>query len=640
MSDKQKSKYEFQSIEFLNATIDEIYHRKKHYVKGIDLLNFKCALAPYFVRIERVFRYVYFSDISLDVGKLDKELFREQFPFIFNNFENNEYIMRESDGGEVKVDGITYFFWFLERFRNINLHSVISTPLSTTMKIDESFIDLFPKISEQVLYVKKGILTIAGMLIMMFSVIDEDNLEKLLEYFLTQWGKSIYGSSAYEAVKEKRKSFMTLFHDVFQTEYRVKIRKTGLTGDILKDLFGRLYADTEIENDTNGNTLRFKLDISERLKAPRFGVCGSLSATECGYCLTINKGSYFGKCFETDYKLTIIDEKLFCELCNVLPPFMLVAFCYHNAISEFNCLNKVLLEKIERLRYAKFYRDKDLTILCANDNYADLREINTRVAENTIRLFLDFEEKMVFSLDINIYGTYSKLSNVTQKLDVPDELSKRLSAVRNFCAHYGLLSSLHYSNRHETIFIDLKFIVGTIRDFIVFLRDNGYDKYAHYLTKDLHKYIFDNIIGVKYKRIFLNSAHLFNETDEDKLDQLLKGISTSLITAEKSIVSGEDEIMFTAFTDRDFSFNLSRDALLMQYGRYMFRELNLIVIQGEGIVLNGCTLKQTTCKFIETPLMDITAVTLLNPKQRLRLDRIEKVGILNKHYYTISEGKE
>lgn len=141
---KEKIIYDFQSLDFLNATIAEIYHRKKHYVVGKDLLNFKCTLAAYFVRIERVFRYVYNSDISLDVCKLDTELFAKQFPFIFNNFAKNQYVMLSDNGEEVKVDGISYLFWFLEKFRNINLHSVISTPLATTMQVEQDFIDAFP----------------------------------------------------------------------------------------------------------------------------------------------------------------------------------------------------------------------------------------------------------------------------------------------------------------------------------------------------------------------------------------------------------------------------------------------------------------------------------------------------------------
>ena len=59
---EQKKKYNIRSLDFLNASIDEIYYRKKHYITGVDLLNFKGQMSSYFVQIERLFRYVYFSD--------------------------------------------------------------------------------------------------------------------------------------------------------------------------------------------------------------------------------------------------------------------------------------------------------------------------------------------------------------------------------------------------------------------------------------------------------------------------------------------------------------------------------------------------------------------------------------------------
>lgn len=87
----QKRIYNFNSLEFLNAPVDEIYYRKKHYIKGVDLLNFKGQMSSYFVQIERLFRYVYFSDISLDIENIDIELLKKHYPFIFENFSKKQY---------------------------------------------------------------------------------------------------------------------------------------------------------------------------------------------------------------------------------------------------------------------------------------------------------------------------------------------------------------------------------------------------------------------------------------------------------------------------------------------------------------------------------------------------------------------
>ncbi len=69
-------------------------------------------------------------------------------------------------------------------------------------------------------------------------------------------------------------------------------------------------------------------------------------------------------------------------------------------------------------------------------------------------------------------------------------------------------------NKRELILIN--FVVDTLVAFSEHLRKSGYEEYAKYLRSDLHKYIFNNIIGVKYKRIFLNSANLFQENDKKK----------------------------------------------------------------------------------------------------------------------------
>lgn len=631
---EQDKNYEFKSKEFLNATIDEIYHRKKHRIQGIELLNFKCELAAYFVMIERTFRYCYFSDISLDVAKLDMTLFRQQFPFHYNNFANKSYVIRNSDNEEETVDGITYFFWFIERLRNINLHAVISTNLYSTMQIDEKFINCFPKISTNIVYAKSGKLTIAGMLIMLFSILDKSYSNRLLVYFLSNWN-SVWGTLNYDGIKRKNTYLSTLFQETFQTNYEIAIRQTESTGNILNDLLGCLHGDADIE-ELSGSIINFKVDVSERVNAPWFGACGTLTKSDDEYFLTINQGSNIGKYFDEDYKLKIVNLKYFCEWSSCLPPLMLVAYCYHNNIYEFDSLDFLDCERLNKLRYAKFYRNKDLTILCAGSEYPDLREINKCVAENTIKLFLDFEESMVFCLNIEVYGTYSKLSDVLKKLEVADELSKRLLIVRNFCAHNGLLGNSQSYNTQEEVKIDLRFIVSAIIDFIKHLRNNNREKVALFLTQDLHKYVFNNIIGVKYRRIFLNSAKLFKETDADKINEILDGIQKSLGVVKNSVISGDDEKMFTSLTDNDFTFShISPNTMRLSEGKYFFRELNLIIIQGKDIFLNGWPIKNEKCIFLETPNTNLESVTFLSPGQHLRLDKTEKVGILNKIYYEI-----
>lgn len=159
----QKIKYDFKSIDFLNATIDEIYYRKKHYITGKELLMLKGVLSSYFVQLERTFRYVYFSDISVDTKRIDLALFKRQFPFIFETFYNNSYEIHPDNTEAYSADGITYYTWLLEQLRNINLHAVVSTAVAKIFQVDESFISKIPRFSDKITYSKNGVLTIAGM---------------------------------------------------------------------------------------------------------------------------------------------------------------------------------------------------------------------------------------------------------------------------------------------------------------------------------------------------------------------------------------------------------------------------------------------------------------------------------------------
>lgn len=636
---KKKIKHNFNSLGFLNATVEEIYHRKKHFVEGKDLLNFKCTLWPYFAKIERVFRVVYGSDISLDASELDLKLFGEQFPFIFNNFADKRYKVQgvEGEGEEEEVDGITYFFRFIARFRNMNLHAVISTPLDRTMIIDETFLDCFPEISENVCYAREGRLTIAGMLIMILAALDKGHCEALLVYIMGNWSRAMWEERGDTAFKEKRKFLLELFEETFQTNYEVEVGKPCVDGDILKDIFGRLYGVAELEQ--GDGVTRFNLDISERVKAPRFGVSGKLDERDGGYLLTIDKGSNFGVFFKDDYTLKITDREVFCQTSSRVPPFMLVAVCYYLGLKESNKINSPVRKKLKKMERAKCFLDKGLNILCAEHKNNRANEINKLVAENTVRLFIDFEEHMIFHLDIKVYGTYSTLASVLWKLNVPEWIAKRLYAVRNFCAHCGFLDNTHCNSRNEAMFVDLKFVIDTLKDFVAFLRSSGQEEPAKFLAIDINKYILNNIIKLKYEDIFINSVKLAKEKNANALNDILGKITKGVKKLGKSNFGGEDEKNLTDFIGLNLLIKIP-EQLSYPYKKFFFKELKLLIFEGEGLVVNGCPVKKTKCVFMETLNMNAGAVTLADSQKRLNLDRTERDGILTKYYYTVSEDKE
>ena len=85
-----KKIYELHSLEFLNAGIDEIYYRKKHFASGKDTMFLKSMVSSIILRFERMCRYAYFSDLNIPEA-CHNRLFKEQFPFLYEKFHDNEY---------------------------------------------------------------------------------------------------------------------------------------------------------------------------------------------------------------------------------------------------------------------------------------------------------------------------------------------------------------------------------------------------------------------------------------------------------------------------------------------------------------------------------------------------------------------
>ena len=631
----RKTIFDLHSLEFLNAPISQIYHRKKHFVNGKDLSFLKGMLSADLVQIERGFRYVYFSDISLESDRIDQRLFREQFPFLFERFANKCYSIYNADGSQKIVDGITYYTWMLERFRNINLHAIISTPLSNTMRIDESFIQAFPKIAESISYVKNGELTIAGMMIMVLAALSQNDSKSFLCNFVNIWGKSIWGDIGNDSINEYRNTLELLFADTFRNNYEVDIREKNNDKNILESIFGRIYHDVQITM-INQNTQRFFLDLSERVKAPRFCVSGQIEMAADKCILTVDKGSNIGKYFDKDYVLKIYDVKAFSAICQCTPPFLGVAYLYHNNITELKDISDVDMERLSKLNKPKFYRNKNITILCCGANFSDMREINKSASEGVQKALLNIEEKFVFELGIPVYNTYSKLSVVLNKLNAPLELVSRLIVLRNFAAHYGMLNDYYFYNRETGYYLDLPYIFSAFNDLIAYLDSMGYHNYADYVRKNYYYHIINNLIGVKYKRIFQKSILLFRRYG-DKVIDCYSDIDRSLKTANSSIIDSETERIIVSCSPDRFNFNIPSQVYQFKDSKFYFDRLTLIRIQGRDLSVNNVALGKDELVFFKTPATNFSKIKSNGKGVVFDLINSYEEGILTIQTYKIKE---
>lgn len=631
----KKTIYDLHSVEFLNAPISQIYYSKKHFVNGKDLSYLKGMLAATLVQIERGFRYVYFSDISLESERIDQRLFREQFPFLYERFANNCYSIYNADGSEKIVDGITYYTWILERFRNINLHAFISTPLSNTMRIDESFIQAFPKIADDICYVKDGELTIAGMLIMVLAVLSQRDSKSFICNFANIWGKALWGNMGSADINERRNTLEQALTDTFRNNYEVNIREKNNDGNLLESIFGLIYPDVQITM-INQNARRFSLDLSERVKAPRFCVSGQIEMTMDKCIMTIDKGSNIGKYFDKDYVLKIYDTKTFSDICKSAPPFLGVAYLYHNNITELKDISDVNMERLSKLNKPKFYRNKNLTILCCGANFSDMREINKSASEGVQKALLNIEEKFVFELGIPVYNTYSKLSMILNKLNAPLELGSRLIVLRNFAAHYGMLNDYYFYSREIGYYLDLPFVFSTFYDFIAYLDSMENKNCADYVRKNFHHHILNNLIGVKYKRIFQQSISLF-QRNGDKVIECYSDIDRALKTANSSIIDNETERIIISCSIDKFNFNIPAKVYQFSDNKFYFDRLTLIKIQGENLSVNNVSLEKDELVFFKTPTTDFSKIKSSGMAVDFELINTREEGILIIQTYKIKE---
>lgn len=626
-----KNVYKFNTLEFLNAGLDEIYCNGKHCVSEKDLLYLKETMAAIILRFERMCRYTYYSDIYIP-KECYGGLFREQFPFIYERFHNKSFIADNKS-----YDGITYYLKLLGRLRNLNLHATITNNLAISMRVDHEFIDNFPKISEKVAYSKNGVLSISGMLIMAMSIIRttsagvSDNkkiageLEKTFYHFANIWGEVIWGRDYFY---QKSKEVYGQIAREFRTNYEVEIRKPIATNNALEMIFGELYPLLTIEHKENVS--KFDLDLSNREGVPNFGVSGELAyGNGAEVKLVICKGSNMAKFFYEDYKLTIDDKDKFISVCNTTPPFMCVAYMYHNKINRISLLKEDDLRRIKKLNSPKFYLDKDLTILCSGERYADMREINKGLTDGMVSFFLRFESDVIFNRGIFIDRGYSKLSKILSELGIEKDLATRVTAIRNFCGHYGLLNNVQMVDENKYYFMDIPFIMRTMEELFAEL-DRVYFDNVKIVRKIWNESVINRLVGIKYKRLFEKSLEMFSCQDL-KIIKAIEDFERAWKVVENSAIDSEAEKEFIC-TERTFEFVL-KNRLWNGSKEYRFQKLLLACIEGDGLTLNGVEVPQGKVRFFKIGEKVPNKFSIRGKKAEIKLIKKEEIGILEKTTY-------
>ena len=621
----EKEIYSYNTKEFLNASLDEIYSKRKHFVKGNDLYALKCRVSPFFMQTERLLREVYFSGICPNLEKIDLKLFSKHFPYIFNTFYGKTFV----DGYGNATDGVSFFMKIIENLRNVNSHAIINDNLQKMFTVSEEFVSCLPKINENLSLSKNNTLTIAGMFSMLLTLLDLKAREILVKHIVETWSKSLFAcedKKYYEIRREIVEELTTNYANNYEVEIRTSIAKN----DIIADIFGREIDNVKLTRLEDGRE-EFVFDLTEQVNAVKYSAKGTVYFKDEEIELCVFKDSNIGVDFKDNYIISISAKDDFCKFCNMVPPFFAISYLYKIGITRFDkdTVQNIPLDRFKKLNQPKFYRNKNIDILSYGSRNADIREVNRIINDNFITVLLNLEEKLIFSHDIVISQTYSRLSNVLKRINVPETLLNKMIACRNFCIHEGMLNRVSYSNDQTNKYtITFEFLQNTVDEMADFLENTGLERTAIALRNDFHKKVINSIIGSKYKRIIEKSILLFRGARE-RIEEHQDAIRKNMGLVNVSILTSEIENVLSANRTKRFSFFIAPHILLLDDQQYHYRYLTFIRIIGDGLEVRGVPIGRNSLEFFQTPATVFHKITQNGQQIKLIEEHKESKGLLD-----------
>lgn len=164
----------------------------------------------------------------------------------------------------------------------------------------------------------------------------------------------------------------------------------------------------------------------------------------------------------------------------------------------------------------------------------------------------------------------------------------------------------------------------------------GYHNYADYVRKNYYHHIINNLIGVKYKRIFQKSILLFRRYG-DKVIDCYSDIDRSLKTANSSIIDSETERIIVSCSPDRFNFNIPSQVYQFKDSKFYFDRLTLIRIQGRDLSVNNVSLGKDELVLFKTPATDFSKIKSNGKGVVFDLINSYEEGILTIQTYKIKE---
>ena len=484
-------------ITLFNTSAYDFYRGKFTTINDVDYINtLKANILFMLVEFERVMKGCFGANILLD--KVDAQLFRQMYP----NFSNNIFSIKTEE--DLKRVGK-----ILSSFRNVNAHAIPAFDDYWVFENDFSSLSNQKRAHPKINYLTDdGLLTLGGLIFIALNLARDRSIKTYVN-------------------KDRRIGYLTcgrlstddgvwFVNQISKVNLELQIRNDNKT-DLVPAIFGT-YTDSLTKED----------DIYELIIGTGDDITIHLSTRVIDNKIEVAQHSLTNVFYEDDYCLIVEDKKHFLELANQFPAFTFVDLLYKLKVSVFDesaylrLINDPNWKRYEKLKYAKFYVDKNIDILIADDTQADIR-MNSNVCNSSIEVVFMRLEKLIIkfnNIDIRKLA-YSRLTHLLALIDAPKSLIASVRLLRNSVFH-GQTHNEYLYTGDGLYQYTLEFAIQVLCDLVVFFKKHNRNIYEA-LCKDISIMFISPMLSIKTK-LFIGETIKFVNTYPicDNHDELVK----------------------------------------------------------------------------------------------------------------------
>lgn len=513
----------------LNRPISEVF--TNHPRDWEELIRLKALIGAYLSNLERVFRGVFGQELQLEGTKEQYDLFRKVFPIVGN-------AMEKSFG----LSGFSGFCGKLGAFRSICAHA-FSKASQQTEFIDIGFIRNIPNWNwRNYRYNIGNQLTLCGMLAILICMGNKEMVSGLASSGISPLVNRIgLWSTFYQS---RGKAYGTAMEENLGNDLETEIR--SVPGH---DLFTAIWGEYAFR--VEGDPSRFSYHSTKGDRHSIYHVLGSITDGPVAH-IHIGKHSVYHVYFSEDYELDVLDQNFFIECANQVPPFLFLAYLYCHGIHRFDrqSLSSDDLMLFVKLNRAKFYVDKNISVILLGKVVSDQRMIHQAAAPQALSAILNLEWNLRISHreEIERFGVYSTIKESLLLAGVDKDLVREALALRNFFVHGSIFGDYVGLTENSYRKMDLSDCLIILKNLVLALRENDIEASEH-LRQDVFRYLAKVLMDTKYKFLAKNWLAFFKG---ERIDWVTYGKTMKRISA--SYVDTETEEKLAWFADEENTF--------------------------------------------------------------------------------------